>query len=128
MPEKTMYEKTKLVRYMMECYNKDCIALKYYEDMNFYPKMKTEYEKRTGSTEHFFNYRISKMNTLRSRIELIDMAKKAIGKEYETIITKEFCEQDKDWWIDYYSRATFYRKRRLAINAFLDYIGDIVAF
>ncbi len=38
------------------------------------------------------------------------------------VIIKDFVERERGWWEDTYSKSTYYRLRRSAIDEFLDFI------
>lgn len=40
----------------------------------------------------------------------------ALNDEYKTIIKKIYFEKDLIWWVDYYSKSSFYRLRARALN------------
>ena len=54
------------------------------------------------------------------KIRKIDKVCNVLSDPYKTIIKKTFFEvNDLYWWVDYYSRTTYYRLRSKAIKTFL---------
>lgn len=63
---------------------------------------------------------IGKQNNYRSYVFYVDSAIVRLFPPYRILIEKEFIEQtDKFWWENYYSRTTFYRYKKEAMDAIL---------
>jgi len=49
---------------------------------------------------------------------------KALSHDSQLIIVNEYVEQkENEWWVDYYSRATYYRLKTRALEEFLFYVN-----
>ena len=122
-------EKTMRLKHWIYQYRSDLAMLKYYEDINYYPRIDYSLVRdQPRSSGSYLNERLDKMNQLYSRIKMIEQGFQAIGEEYARIIRKDFYEEEKFWWMDYYSRSTYYRRKKEAILAFLNYLDDVIVF
>ena len=55
---------------------------------------------------------------------LVNLALQLLNKEERRIITEEFIHHKQgDWWVYYYSRATYYRLKGQAMRKMLDYLN-----
>ena len=61
---------------------------------------------------------------MRSLISSFEIIIKALTPDSQLIITNEFVEQREDeWWVDFYSRATYYRLKTRALEEVLFYLN-----
>lgn len=52
----------------------------------------------------------------------VDAAMKALAKPHQLIIFNEYFNKDYNfWWLSYYSRSSFYRIKRLALEEFISF-------
>jgi len=77
---------------------------------------------------YYYNKRIDKIDEAKRLIYLINQIFVLIGKESEAIIRHDFMMYDKEWYLDYYSKATYYRKRKEAIEQFVKYLLVFLEF
>lgn len=72
------------------------------------------------------NSRIEDKDELKSLISSFEIIIKALSPDSQVIITNEFINQkEDDWWVDYYSRATYYRLKTRALEEVLFYVNII---
>lgn len=99
------------------------------ENMNYYPQVSTSIIRETKnnykkSVAERLNSRIEDKDELRSLISSFEIIIKALSPDSQLIITNEFVEQRSDeWWVDFYSRATYYRLKTRALEEVLFYLN-----
>ena len=72
------------------------------------------------------NSRIEDKDELKSLISSFEIIIKALSPDSQIIITNEFVDQkEDDWWVDFYSRATYYRLKTRALEEVLFYVNII---
>ncbi len=57
-------------------------------------------------------------------IQLFDKATSILLKEEREIIENQMNQAENYWWLDFYSRATFYRIAKTTYLKFLDLLGE----
>lgn len=78
---------------------------------------KTKFKYEDNNPENLTEYR---KNNLK-KIFKIERARECLAEPYRTIIDNTFfVKKDLYWWIDFYSKSTYYRLRGKAIRTFLD--------
>ena len=106
----TFKEKQDVLEDLFKKYHRAVLQLKCLEERNFYPAIQfdTVKEKKT-----YYQDKGSQLND-----QLV------LKEELEKVIEKEFIERvGKDWWIDYYSRSTYYRLKTRAMEETLFYFS-----
>lgn len=99
------------------------------ENMNYYPQVSTSVIKETKnqykkSMAERLNSGIEDKDELKSLISSFEMIIKALSHDSQLIIVNEYVEQkENEWWVDYYSRATYYRLKTRALEEFLFYVN-----
>lgn len=125
----TFKQKQRAVKDLFKQYHRAKLKLYCLENMNYYPQLnggiikenKNQYKR--SMTERL-NSTIEDKDELRSLVSSFEMIINALSQDSQLIIKNEFVEQRKDeWWIDYYSRATYYRLKTRALEEFLFYIN-----
>lgn len=125
----TFKQKQRAVKDLFKLYHRAKLKLYCLENMNYYPQLnggiikenKNQYKR--SMTERL-NSTIEDKDELRSLVSSFEMIINALSQDSQLIIKNEFVEQRKDeWWIDYYSRATYYRLKTRALEEFLFYIN-----
>ena len=109
----TFKEKQDVLEDLFKKYHRAVLQLKCLEERNFYPTIQfdTVKEKKT--------YYQDKGSQLNDQF-ILD----CLSMESKVIIEKEFIERvGKDWWIDYYSRSTYYRLKTRAMEETLFYFS-----
>ena len=82
---------------------------------------KNQYKK---SMAERLNSGIEDKDELKSLISSFEMIIKALSHDSQLIIVNEYVEQkENEWWVDYYSRATYYRLKTRALEEFLFYVN-----
>ena len=109
-------------------YLRAVLLLKCFVDRNFFPailfdsviEMKTYYLV-IGSQ---LNDQLVLKEELEKVIATFEFILDCLSMESKVIIEKEFIERvGKDWWIDYYSRSTYYRLKTRAMEETLFYFS-----
>lgn len=125
----TFKQKQRAVKDLFKQYHRAKLKLYCLENMNYYPQLnggiikenKNQYKR--SMTERL-NSTIEDKDELRSLVSSFEMIINALSQDSQLIIKNEFVEQRNDeWWIDYYSRATYYRLKTRALEEFLFYIN-----
>lgn len=125
----TFKQKQRAVKDLFKQYHRAKLKLYCLENMNYYPQLnggiikenKNQYKR--SMTERL-NGTIEDKDELRSLVSSFEMIINALSQDSQLIIKNEFVEQRNDeWWIDYYSRATYYRLKTRALEEFLFYIN-----
>lgn len=123
----TFKDKKNLIENIFRQYQKVKMQYECLEAQNFYPQY--DYSTVREKKSHYNTSMIKKLNsyimdkdelliTIRSFEILID----SLSFESRRVIQKDFIEEgNTNWWIDFYSRATYYRVKTRAMEEFLFY-------
>ncbi|MBS5114285.1 MAG: hypothetical protein KHY88_01075 [Erysipelotrichaceae bacterium] len=124
----TFKEKDALLRSIVREYHKAKIQLKVLEDKEFYPTNQynmvvQESKPRYGGLEHMIMNHIEKKEALRSLIGLVDDVFHSLDFDEQQIIENDFLNPvQREWWQQFYSRSTFYRIKKKAVDEMLYYL------
>lgn len=124
----TLKEKEAMLKSIIREYHKAQIQLKALEDKEFYPISHyalsvQETRPRYDGVEHVIMNHIEKKDALRSVIQLVDDVYNSLSDEEQQIIANDFfTPANREWWRQYYSRSTFYRIKKKAIDDMLYYL------
>ena len=123
-----MEEKKEILR-LIQQYHQALNSL-HYESLCYIPATTHLIKEGVPSSKGcYMNHRLEKKMRAERCIQVIEEAKEHIGEEYYTIIHQDFMiHSDKYWYLEYYSKATYYRKRKLAMQAFLGYMSLFLEF
>ena len=114
----TFKQKQAVVKSLFKQYHRAKLRLYCLENMNYYPQVSTSVIKETK------NSGIEDKDELKSLISSFEMIIKALSHDSQLIIVNEYVEQkENEWWVDYYSRATYYRLKTRALEEFLFYVN-----
>lgn len=125
----TFKQKQDAVESLFKQYHRAKLKLYCLENMNYYPQINTGVIRETKknykrSVAERLNSRIEDKDELKSLISSFEMIIKALSHDSQLIIKNEFVEQRKDeWWVDFYSRATYYRLKTRALEEVLFYVN-----
>lgn len=127
----TFKQKQDAVKNLFKQYHRAKLKLYCLENVNYYPQVSAgviretkRYYKR--SVAERLNSRIEDKEELKSLISSFEIIIKALSPDSQVIITNEFIDQkEDDWWVDYYSRATYYRLKTRALEEVLFYVNII---
>lgn len=125
----TFKQKQEAVENIFKQYHRAKLKLYCLENMNYYPQVSTSIIRETKnhynkSVAERLNSRIEDKDELKSLISSFEIIIKALSPDSQLIITNEFVEQRGDeWWVDYYSRATYYRLKTRALEEVLLYLN-----
>ena len=124
----TFKEKDALLRSIVREYHKAKIQLKVLEDKEFYPTNQynmvvQESKPRYGGLEHMIMNHIEKKEALRFLIGLVDDVFHSLDFDEQQIIENDFLNPvQREWWQQFYSRSTFYRIKKKAVDEMLYYL------
>ena len=125
----TFKQKQEAVENIFKQYHRAKLKLYCLENMNYYPQISTSIIRETKnhynkSVAERLNSSIEDKDELRSLISSFEIIIKALSPDSQLIITNEFVEQREDeWWVDFYSRATYYRLKTRALEEVLFYLN-----
>lgn len=125
----TFKQKQEAVENIFKQYHRAKLKLYCLENMNYYPQISTSIIRETKnhynkSVAERLNSTIEDKDELKSLISSFEMIIKALSSDSQLIITNEFVEQRGDeWWVDFYSRATYYRLKTRALEEVLFYLN-----
>lgn len=99
------------------------------ENTNFYPQLNIGmlHEKKSGynaSIAERLNQRIDDRDELERVVAAFEIVIQALSPESQLIITNEFVlQKNHEWWLEFYSRATYYRLKTRALEEILFYVN-----
>lgn len=120
-------EKEKLLKHIYSKYKKAKLQLELMDIyFNPYPESKNLIEERVSTYgSNYLLKRIGKKRDYELLIEMIDMIHKRVNEDSLLILEKQFLNfQERGWWQNYYSRSTYYRLKRNAVEEFFTYYDD----
>lgn len=123
----TYKEKEKLLKHIYAKYKKAKLQLELMDIyFNPYPQSNNlVQEKTTSYGGHYLLKRLNKKRDYELLIEMIDMIHLRVCQDTLLILTHEFLNyEEKEWWYQYFSRSTYYRLKKNAINEFFLYYDD----
>jgi len=124
----TFKEKQETLTEIFKQYHRAKLRLECLENRNFYPSVDylTVKEQKTyyqGVEKQLDKY-IQSKDELKQIIETFHIVINKLSKDSQTIIINEFIfQRDKDWWIEYFSRSTYYRLKTRAMEEALFYFN-----
>lgn len=127
----TFKQKQDAVKNLFKQYHRAKLKLYCLENVNYYPQVSAGVIRETKryykkSVAERLNSRIENKDELKSLISSFEIIIKALTPDSQVIITNEFIDQkEDDWWVDYYSRATYYRLKTRALEEVLFYVNII---
>lgn len=127
----TFKQKQDAVEDLFKQYHRAKLKLYCLENMNYYPHVNNSVIRDTKkyynkSVAERLNSRIEDKDELKSLISSFEVVIEALSQDSRLIIINEFVEQKGDeWWIDFYSRATYYRLKTRALEEVLFYVNII---
>lgn len=120
-------EKEKVLKNIYSKYKKAKLQLELMDSyFNPYPESGRLVEERVVTYgSHYMLRRVSKKRDYELLIEMIDKIHNKVKKDSYLILINEYLtDKGKGWWRDYYSRSTYYRLKRNAIDDFFMYYDD----
>ena len=125
----TFRQKQEAVETLFKQYHRAKLKLYCLENMNYYPQIGNGVVMETKKNYHRslaerLNSRIDDKDELRGLIASFELIIDALSKDSKLIIKNDYVEQrSEEWWIDYYSRATYYRLKTRALEEVLFYVN-----
>ncbi len=98
----SIQQKEQILEYLMKCYRKSANRMKRFEECDVVSENKAEYcyDKTT--------------------VMLVEAAMEEIGIEERRIIEHDYMHpKENQWYLEFYTRSTYYRIRSRAIDKFL---------
>ncbi|MGN1294948.1 MAG: MG284/MPN403 family protein [Bacilli bacterium] len=90
--------------------------------LSCFQKKASKFADSINESEEEKNKKIIEIENARLVLRKATGALSMITPEYRNIIIREYIfNNDKIWWVNFYSRSTFYRKRTKAIDSFWNY-------
>lgn len=124
----TFKEKQEVLTQMFNQYRRAKLQLECLERKNFYPSIDylTVKEKKTfyqGVDKKYDSY-IQSKDELKMIITTFDKILERLSKDSYMIIYQDFVlKKEKNWWLEYYSRSTYYRLKTRAMEEVLFYFN-----
>ena len=124
----TFKEKQEVLIQMFNQYQRAKLQLECLERKNFYPSIDylTVKEKKTfyqGVDKKYDSY-IQSKDELKMIITTFDKILERLSKDSYMIIYQDFVlKKEKNWWLEYYSRSTYYRLKTRAMEEVLFYFN-----
>lgn len=124
----TFKEKQETLTQIFKQYHRAKLKLECLENKNFYPSMDylTVKEQKTyyqGVEKQLDNY-IESKDELKQIIKTFHIVIEKLSQDSQMIIVNEFVlQKEKEWWIEYFSRSTYYRLKTRAMEEALFYFN-----
>lgn len=125
--EMSLKEKDKLLKGIIREYQKAQLQLRTINEKEFYPQLqynviKDHHTPYNNLESSMINY-IEKKENLETVVSFIDGILASLPKEIYQLIEKDYLNPNKrEWWNEYYSRSTYYRLRKKALDDVLFYL------
>lgn len=125
----TFKEKDQILKQLFSQYQKAKVRLECIERMDFYPSIDFHTVRETKATYHVsmvsrLNSYIEDKDELRRLVVGFEQILSYISPQAREIIEHEYLYHTrKNWWIEYYSKSTFYRAKNKAMEEMLFYLN-----
>lgn len=125
----TFKQKQEAVAELFKQFHRAKLKLYCLENTNFYPQLNIGmlHEKKSGyiaSIAERLNQRIDDRDELERVVAAFEIVIQALSPESQLIITNEFVlQKNHEWWLEFYSRATYYRLKTRALEEILFYVN-----
>lgn len=124
----TFKEKQETLTQIFKQYHRAKLQLECLENRNFYPSINylsvKEEKVYYQGVEKSLDCYIQSKDELKQIIKTFHMIIDKLSKDSQTIIINEFLHQsEKDWWIEFFSRSTYYRLKTRAMEEVLFYFN-----
>ena len=125
----TFKQKQEAVAELFKQFHRAKLKLYCLENTNFYPQLNIGmlHEKKSGynaSIDERLNQRIDDRDELERVVAAFEIVIQALSPESQLIITNEFVlQKNPEWWLEFYSRATYYRLKTRALEEILFYVN-----
>lgn len=96
----------------------------YYPTVNYQGVKENSAVYKANSVADRLNRGIEEKQELQNLISLFDMIIESLNEDSKRIIINDFLKKDeKDWWISYYAKSTYYRLKTRAMEELLFYLN-----
>lgn len=125
----TFKQKQEAVEELFKQYHRAKIKLYCLENTNYYPQLnigalREKNSSYSTSIADRLNQRIDDKDELKGLISSFEIIIQALSSESQLIITNEYVlQRENEWWLDFYSRATYYRLKTRALEEILFYVN-----
>lgn len=123
----TLREKDKIVKKIYRNYQRAQLDILFFnQHYNYYPQIDLfkvgEKPASYNQGDQAFINQLQKKQELESFCEIIHQIQKYLSRDAYFFIEHEYLNfYDPNWWVSYFSRATYYRLKHQALNEFLEY-------
>lgn len=122
----TYKAKRKLVKELMYEYKLAKGKYEVLQDRNYYPSVELNKVKEKGEVYGRVEIRIlNQMEKIEDQLVVITYFESILNKldpSHREILLNDYIHKKVGWWDEFYSKSTYYRTKRLAIDEFLDYV------
>lgn len=95
-------EKEQILQYLVKCLKK------------------AQNKKRCYDSGFFVQERPETYNNLEATLFLMEITLSSLSDDSRRIIEQDYIvKREKEWWLDFYSKTTYYRLKRKAIDEFI---------
>lgn len=125
----TFKEKHMALRQVFSLYRRAKLKLKCIEETSYYPQIqygiiKEKHTRYNKSVMEKLNEKIDDENELREIIVAFECIIDTLSEDSKFLLVKEYIENaPADWWIEGYSKSTYYRLKTRAMEEFLFYLN-----
>lgn len=125
----TLKEKNKIVKAIYKNYQRAQLDLLYMsQHYNYYPEIdlfKIKEPSAYKQADAQLLNQLEKKQRLEEYISIINQIHSRLSKESYFFIENEYLNfYDRNWWMDFYSRSTYYRVKHVALNEFIENLTD----
>lgn len=107
----------------LRLYELDKQLLQEFEDYNYYPSIHYgELNSGRSSTSNMIRF-LDKKDQIENYVRFVEEARQMIGGEFFELIMRDYFDSAK-WYRKKYSASTYYRRRREAQQAFVQYMDS----
>lgn len=125
--EMTLKEKDILLKAIIREYQKAKLQLTVIKEKDFYPRIRYDLVKEGNTSyrsveDHMIHF-IDKKDDLESLVHFIETVFNELDFDQYQLLENDYLHPSyKDWWLEFYSRSTYYRLRRKMLDEVLFYL------
>ena len=123
----SLKEKDRIIRMIYKKYLTAQLDLLYInQHYNYYPQIdyfKVKEGQISTQEKNMLHY-LERKNELEEYMHKIDLIHNFLSHKTKLFLENEYMNNNpKDWWMDYYSKSSYYRLKHLCIDEFLNALG-----
>lgn len=125
--EMSLKEKDELLRGIIREYQKAQLQLNILKEREFYPqidfsRIKEQSPRYNGLENNLISY-IERKDNLEALVHFVESVFNSLPEDVYRLLANEYLfPRHKEWWLEYYSRSTYYRLRRKVLDDVLFYL------